>query len=502
MGNARVVHTADRRVVHTADRAVGSRQLAALLPPGLLARPGYRGLADALRTLILDGRIALHVRLPAERELAEAVGASRATVTGAYDLLRESGYVRSRRGSGTWTELPDGHRPIGAPTLVGTGGRADGASGIDLAIAAMGAPDGSLTDALARVAPRLPELARSPGYHPFGLPDLREAVADRFTRRGLPTRAEQILVTAGAQQAFALVVALLCRTGDRVVTENPTYANALDALRHARLRTGSLAVSDAGWDMAIAESTLRQTVPRLAYTIPDFHNPTGLLMPPEQRLRLLAATRATGTWLVVDETIADIALDVPAPAPLASLAPRGGADHVITIGSLSKSHWGGLRVGWIRATAKMITELTAVRVSADMTGSVLDQLVALPLLEDLEDSLPDRLDELRRRRAALVAALQRYTPEWSWHLPPGGLSLWVDLGEPVSSALADRAAEAGVYIGRGARFGVDPGTFEHRLRIPYTLPADRLEEGVRRLASAFHDGVPLPPAVERPHWVA
>ncbi|WP_329097801.1 MocR-like transcription factor YczR [Streptomyces sp. NBC_01439] len=491
------------RVVQTADRTIGSRQLAALLPADVLARPGYRALADAVRTLILDGRIALHVRLPAERELAEAVGASRATVTGAYDLLRESGYVRSRRGAGTWTELPDGHRPVGAHALLGAGGYgADGDPGVDLAIAAMGAPESGLADALAWAAPRLPQLARTPGYHPFGLPDLRSAVADRFTRRGLPTRPEQILVTAGAQQAFSLVVSLLCRAGDRVVTENPTYANALDALRHARLRTGSIAVSDAGWDMEIAESTLRQTVPRLAYVIPDFHNPTGALMPPQQRLRLLAATRATGTWLVVDETIADIALDVPAPAPLASLAPRGGADHVITIGSLSKTHWGGLRVGWIRATAKMITELTAVRVSADMTGSVLDQLVALPLLHAMERELPARLAQLRNQREALVASLQRHTPEWSWQVPPGGLSLWVDLGEPVSSALAERAAAAGVHIGRGARFGVDPGTFEHRLRIPYTLPADRLDEGVRRLASAFHDGVPLPPAVERPHWVA
>nr|WSX49081.1 PLP-dependent aminotransferase family protein [Streptomyces sp. NBC_00974] len=494
---------ANGRVVHTADRTIGSRQLAALLPAEVLARPGYRALADAVRTLILDGRIALHVRLPAERELAEAVGASRATVTGAYDLLRESGYVRSRRGSGTWTELPEGHRPVGSHAIVGAGGYSvDGDPGIDLAIAAMGAPEDTFADAVARAVPRLTEFARHPGYHPFGLPDLRTAIADRFTRRGLATRPEQILVTAGAQQAFALVVSLLCRPGDRVMTESPTYANALDALRHARLRTGSIAVSDAGWDLEIAESALRQTVPRLAYVIPDFHNPTGALMPQEQRLRLLAATRRTGTWLVVDETIADIALDVPAPAPTAALAPRGGADHVVTIGSLSKTHWGGLRVGWIRATTKMIAELTAVRVAADMTGSVLDQLVALPLLEGLERSLPERLAQLRARRAALVDSLERHTPEWTWQLPPGGLSLWVDLGEPVSSALAERAAAAGVHIGRGARFGVDPGTFEHRLRIPYTLPADRLDEGVRRLAEAFHGGVPLPSAVERPYWVA
>ncbi|MFD0269449.1 PLP-dependent aminotransferase family protein [Streptomyces sp. NPDC127106] len=494
---------ANGRVVRTADRTIGSRALAALLPGEVRARPGYRSLAEAVRSLVLDGRVPLHVRLPAERELAEALGASRATVTAAYDLLRESGYCRSRRGSGTWTELPDGHGPVGAHLLDATvGHRTARDGGIDLAIAAMGAPGDSLAEALARAAARLPALARDPGYHPFGLPELRGAVADRFTRRGLATRPEQILVTAGAQQAFVLVANLLCRAGDRVVTENPTYANVLDALRHARLRTVPVAVSDAGWEMETTEATLRQTVPRLAYAIPDFHNPTGALMPPEQRLRLLAATRRTGTWLVVDETIADIALDVPAPQPLAATAPPGAADHVVTIGSLSKTHWGGLRVGWIRATEKLVTELATLRVAADMTGSALDQLVALTLLEGEERTLPARLAQLRERREVLVRALRRHTPQWSWRVPPGGLSLWVDLGAPVSSALAERAAAGGVHIGRGARFGVDPGTFEHRIRIPYTLPVDRLEEGIRRLAEAFHGGVPLAPSVERPHWVA
>ncbi|MCB5169557.1 PLP-dependent aminotransferase family protein [Streptomyces bambusae] len=487
---------ADARVVHTADRTLGSRRLAALLPPEVLARPGYKALAEAVRTLILDGRIPLHVRLPAERNLAEAVGASRATVTAAYDLLRESGYVRSRRGSGTFTELPEGHAPVGVHALVPDD------DGIDLAIAAMGAPDGVLGEALAWAAPRLAEVARTPGYRPYGLPELRAAIAGRYTRRGLPTRPDQILVTAGAQQALVLALGLLCRVGDRVMTENPTYANALDAVRHARLRTEPVAVSDHGWDLDMAESALRQTDPRAAYMVPDFHNPTGLLMPEEDRLRLLAATRRAGTWLIVDETISDIALDVPRPAPLASLGARGSADHVLTVGSLSKTHWGGLRVGWIRAGAQLITELTAVRVAADMTGSMLDQLVAVRLLEHLDAGLPARLDQLRERRAALAAALELHTPEWRWQLPPGGLSLWVDLGEPVSSALADRARAAGVHIGRGARFGAEPGTFEHRLRIPYTLPPDRLAEGVRRLAAAVHGSVPLHPAVDLPHWVA
>ncbi|MFE9257339.1 PLP-dependent aminotransferase family protein [Streptomyces sp. NPDC006879] len=479
-------------------RTLGSRQLVALLPAEVRGRPGYRGLAQAIGTLILDGRISLRVRLPAERELAEVLAASRATVTAAYDLLREGGYARSRRGAGTWTALPEGHRPTGVHALTG---EVDGEV-IDLAIATMGAPDAVFEPAVAWAATRLVEFSATPGYHPYGLHELRAEIAARYTRRGLPTRADQILVTSGAQQGLTLVLGLLCRAGDRVMTENPTYANALDALRQAGLRNASIAVSQDGWDLDVAESTLRQVAPRVVYSIPDFHNPTGLLMPPEQRLRLLAATRRVGAWLVVDETMAELALDTAAPGPTAALAARGAGDHVLTLGSLSKTHWGGLRVGWIRATGKLVTELAAVRVTADMAGSVFDQLLAVALLRGMDDVLPGRLRRLREQRTALLGALERHAPAWSWRTPPGGLSLWVDLGRPVSAALAQRARGVGVRISGGNRFGVDTGTFEHRVRLPYTLPGDRLEEGVLRLARAFHDGLPLTPAQPTPSWVA
>ncbi|MEU3464756.1 PLP-dependent aminotransferase family protein [Streptomyces sp. NPDC006733] len=481
---------------------LGSRQLAALLPaltgPAAGDRPAYRVLAQAIRALVLDGRIALRVKLPAERELATTLALSRATVTAAYDLLRESGYARSRRGSGTWTVLPEGHRHTGLDRLA----RPD--SAIDLSNAVGGLAADVLTDALAEIAPLAAQHAHTPGYHPYGLPELRAAVAERYTRRGLPTRPEQILITSGALQALGLALGMLCGPGDRVLVENPTYTNALDAIRRARTRTVPVAVADDGWDLEIIESTLRQAVPRLAYMIPYFHNPTGNLMPPAQRAELIRATQRSSTWLVADETIADLALDVPAPAPFASHAERGGADHVITIGSMSKSHWGGLRIGWLRATPRLVTELAGVRVSMDMAGSVIDQLVALPLLRRMDELVAARVAEARARRAALVAALVRDLPEWSWRLPPGGLSLWVDLGEPIATALADRAAGYGVRIEGGSRFGAEPGTFEHRLRLPFTLPSGTLDEAVQRVALALHDtaGRPLASAVSRPHWMA
>ncbi|MEV4066069.1 PLP-dependent aminotransferase family protein [Nonomuraea dietziae] len=479
-----------------ADRMVGSRQLAAMLPDLAGARPAYRHLAQAISALILDGRVALHVRLPAERELAAALDVSRATVTAVYDLLRESGFARSRQGSGTWTALPEGRAPSGVSRLLGSRD-----SAIDLARAAPALPGAVLADALAQVGPELVEQAGSPGYHPYGLPELRAAVAERFTLRGLATVPEQILVTSGAQHALTLVLGLLCRAGDRVVVESPSYPNALEAMRRARLRAVSVPVGDGGWDVEIVESTLGQVVPQLAYLIPDFHNPTGCLMPEGERGRVLRAAQRCGAWLVVDETLAELALDGAAPSPFACHAPPGGSGQVITIGSMSKTHWGGLRIGWLRAPSQLVTELAGQRVATDMGGSVLDQLVALVLLGRAGELLPSRLEQLREQRAALVAALGEHVPQWSWRVPAGGLSLWVDLGEPVASALAERALDYGVRIEGGAYFAADPGVFEQRLRIPYTVSADVLGEAVRRLAAAVADGVWPSSASRRPHWV-
>ncbi|MFC5834765.1 PLP-dependent aminotransferase family protein [Nonomuraea insulae] len=484
------------RVGH-AERTLGGRQLAAMLPDPVPTRPAYRHLAHAISALILDGRIALHVRLPAERDLAVALKISRPTVTATYDLLREAGYAHSRRGSGTWTALPEGARPRGVTRAL-----APPDAAIDLARAAPGLSEHVLSDALHRVESQLVEHAHTPGYHPYGLPELRAAVAERFTRRGLATVPEQVLVTSGAQHALTLVLGLLCGPGDRVMVESPSYPNALDAMRRARLRLVSVPVTDIGWDIEIIESTLRQAVPKLAFLIPDFHNPAGHVMPVQERVRVLRAAQRAGTWLVIDETLADLALDVPALRPFASHATPSGVGQVITIGSMSKIYWGGLRVGWLRAPARLVTELAGQRIATDLGGSVLDQLLALALLARSAELLPLRLERLREQRAALSAALAEHIPQWTWRPPPGGLSLWVDLGEPIASAFAERVLDYGVRIEGGGHFAADPGVFEQRLRIPYSTSADTLREAVQRMLTALADGIPLSSATRRPHWIA
>ena len=205
-------------------------------------RPGGRGLtaalADRVRLLVLDGRLPLQMRVPAERELAAALDVSRTTVAAAYEVLREAGILHSRRGAGSWTQLPPGIAASGVSSPFSPHGDR---TLYDLAHASLAAPATELRAAAALAVEDLDAHLSGHGYDLLGLPALRAAIARRFTARGLPTTADQVLVTAGGQAAIALVLAALTTPGDRVLVEHPTYPNALDAVRArgARVRPGA-----------------------------------------------------------------------------------------------------------------------------------------------------------------------------------------------------------------------------------------------------------------------
>ena len=465
--------------------SVRGGQLARLLGqwhslPGRHRSPDYAALAGAIRGLLTDSRLPLGVRLPAERELAEALGISRTTVTAAYRSLRETGHLTSRRGAGSWTTLPNGHRVASS----GLWTPDDDMDMIDLGVAASAAPV-ELVPAARAAADDLPRFLGSAGYHPTGLMELREAVATGYTARGVPTSPEQILITSGTQHALDLVLRLSVPAGAAVLVESPTYPNALAALaaRRARINTHGLDAAE-GWDGEMLLGALRQTRPRLAYVIPEFQNPTGHLMPADLRERLVAAAHATGTELVVDESFVDLPLDgTPVPPPVAVFDRHS---RVVSIGGMSKAYWGGLRIGWVRASAPLVQRLAALRVGVDMASPVLEQLVACHLLRQADTIVAARRAQLSFRRDVLVAALGEYLPEWRFTVPAGGVMLWAELDGPISSALSRAAEDVGVRLAPGPRFGLD-GTLERFIRLPFALAPDDLTEAIRRIASVRHD---------------
>jgi DNA-binding transcriptional MocR family regulator len=460
------------------------------LDAGLLARelgnwrtasasgPVYQGLSDGLRMLIVDGRLPVGSRVPSERELAETLRVSRTTVTTAYAQMRQEGYLTARRGARSTIALP--------LTAAQTPARPD-RTVINFAAATVSAPASAVLDAYTTAAGEVGSYLCQSGLELLGVEPLRAAIAQRYCARGLPTAADQIMVTTGALGAIGLILSTFVEPGDRVLVEQPTYSGALSAISATGARPVPVAVvPDEGWDLDAMHIAIRQLAPNLAYLIPDHHNPTGLTMPAAQRKQLAHVIGETRTRTIIDETMTDIWLDEPAPAPVAAFATQR-PDLVITVGSMSKSFWAGLRVGWIRAERATLGTIAARRPSVDLGTAILEQLAAAKLLAVADEVLPERRELIRHRRELLRSLLAEQLPDWrtcNTDLPTGGLALWVRLPAPMSSALSAAASRLGVDIPPGPRFGAD-GSLERYIRVPYSLADDQLAQGVSLLARAW-----------------
>lgn len=454
------------------DSRISARALAAALGGWRTREPAYEALADSIRLLCLDNRLAPRTALPAERELAAALRLSRSTVAAAYRSLRETGHISSLRGSGSVT-LPLGRRDPGRLAA------ADGM--IDLQQASPPAWPG-LTGIMAEVAASASTLMSRAGYDVLGRIELREAIARRYTERGIPTEPAEVLVTTGAQSAIHLVSSVLLGRGDRALVETPTYPHAVDALRRAGARlVGVPVTTDAGWDVDRAQQAFARTLPVMAYLMPDFQNPTGCSMTAGEREAFLLAGERAGAVLVLDETTADLDIDRGALDPGFTGAEPG---TVVRIGSLGKTVWGGLRLGWVRADGELIRRLVAARPAHDLGTPEFEQAVATRLLACFDEVVTQRSSLLRSGRDAVAQALRSALP--AWHIPEtqGGVSLWIELDAPLSSALVMQARSRGVLLTAGPRFSIEGGHDRH-LRVPFTAPPDEMRRAAEALADAW-----------------
>lgn len=462
--------------------AIRADRLATLVGPWLGSGPAYVGLAAGVRALALDGRLAVDARVPSERELALALALSRTTVSAAYNILRTEGYLRSDRGAGSSVSLP-----IASPV------RPDAEPGeprgdvLDLTVAALPAP-AILVDAVAEAAGALHRHLAGHGLHPMGVPELRLAVARHLTGRGLTTEPEQVLVTNGALHGLDLLLRAFARPGDRVAVEQPTYPSVLDAVAAHRLRTVALPVHAQGWELPSPRA-------RLLHVTPDGQNPTGLLADRGQREALLDGV--TAELVVVDETFADLVLEGLPPPPLAAMEPR-----VITLGSMSKAFWAGLRIGWIRAEPAVLARLAQARAGQDLASPVLEQLVAARLLAAAGTVLPARRALLRVSRDSLLGALDASPVPWRCHRPAAGMVLWLELPGESATRVAAHALDAGLRVTAGPRFTVH-GTADRWIRLPFTGPPERCRDVVRLLEVAVDRAGRGPAPVRAPSsWTA
>ena len=329
------------------------------------------------------------------------------------------------------------------------------------------------------------------GYGPVeGLPELRDALARRFSSPDLKLTRANVFVTSAGMQGLDLVGKVLLEPGQLIACQFPTYLGALDAWRPRSPTYRNLVVDDPAFDAVAALEGAQ-----FAYTVPNFSNPTGRLVGVETRQALVDAAHRTGTWLVEDDPYGTLHYDgrpLPRMIELSARAHPGEpyAGPVVYMGTLSKEIAPGLRVGWVVAAPEFIEALAMAKLGADMCTSGLTQRVALAAIEAglLEKIQPTILDIYRRRRDALCAAMREHLSEWfDWEVPVGGMFVWAIGHDPSldTDVLLRHAMSAGVCVAPSSVFDAT-GTYRRAVRINFTLNDEsKLVEGVRRLARAL-----------------
>ena len=464
-------------------------------------------LAGRLRSLIAT--LAVGDRLPSSRDLMREHGVSPVTVTRAIALLAAEGLVVTRPGSGTYVASRRGPGGFGGDEEPGgsvfsgdtawqTVALADRAVDTRPVIDVLGPPpagtlllDGgylhrtlqparALAAALARAARRPDAWDRTPTA---GLEPLRVLFA---RGAGGGVRPEDVLITAGGQNALSVAFRAIAAPGSPILVESPTYPGAIAAARAAELRPLPVPIDEHGLRPDLLAEAFARSGARLLYCQPAYQNPTGAVLAPERRRQVVDVARAAGAFIVEDDFARHLGHGAPVPPPLLA-EDRDGT--VVYLTSLSKPAAPSLRIGALIAGGPVMERMRAVRHVADffVTRPLQETAVELVSAPGWSRHLRTLSAALRERCVALAAALEAEIPQWTvTRLPHGGLHLWVRLAPGEDDAvLAAAARRHGVSVSPGNRyFAAEPqGPF---LRLGFAAVADRAElrDAVRRLATA------------------
>jgi len=450
--------------------------------------PLHRQLTDALRSAIHRRDLAPGYKLPAERELAQALAISRTTVVTALNQLRDEMLIASRPGSGTWVTTPSKDIDVRIPQsdvlatfpiqrlLRATKYPIDNL--LEMAAATFFEPAG-LQEALREID--MADL-QGAGYLPYGHPTLRSALAEDLTARGLPTVPAQLLITTGVWQAVALLAAHYLPNGEAAIVENPTWTGLLDILRANGSRIRSVPVDGDGVIVADIDEALQRSRANFVFVTPDYHNPTGAQLSLARRKALASLAERFELPLIEDIGLYGLGLGKPsALPPIASFCPDR---WIVTVGSWSKVAWAGLRIGWVRASEPTIGRLARLKAYADNGTPILSQLVAARIIAHFDEIATMRRAQIATRYAALTGALSTMLPSWTWKQPDGGLSLWVKLPTGSAYELSQVALRHSVEFSPGPVFCPDE-SHQNYLRLPFVGPPAMIEESIDRLRSSW-----------------
>ena len=474
--------------------------------------PLYQQIETYLRQGILSGSLPPETRLPACRQLARDLGVNRITVENAYSGLEADGLVFSRVGSGTYVLPPNPLPPVqkSSPEAlwplwqqdiqardvrpkVGLADEMLRAAGHAHPISfANGVSDSRqfptedfrkvLQNVMRRDGKDALEYGERSGYGP-----LRAGIAHILASQGLQVPPENILITAGSQQAISLITQVLLKPDDVILVENPTYPSATDLFTRMGFRVVGIPMDSQGMQVEKLEKLLQQYHPKLIYTIPNFHNPTGTCLNGARRRELIVLSDRYNVPILEDDFVGDLRYDGRAQPALKSLDPGG---QVIYVSTFSKMLMPGIRVGFLAADGPVYAGLLNFKRLSDLATSNLIQrgLEAYVTVGRYQAYLRRSIQLFRKRRDAMVAAVERYLPAGVAYDPPqGGMFLWLRLPEAMSAdELLPLAVEEGISFAPGSHFYLDGAGGKEWMRLNFvSQPVEEIEEGMKRMAKAI-----------------
>ena len=342
--------------------------------------------------------------------------------------------------------------------------------------------------------------SRDPGvlqYGPTrGYKPLLEAIAGILHQRGIAASMEQLLVTTGSQQGLDLVARVLVDPGDVILVELPTYVGAISAFRNLQAAMVGVPQEADGIDLDALEATYQRVRGegrrvKFLYVVPNFQNPTGLLIGLEKRRRLLEWAERRDVLILEDDPYRELYFeDSATEADVRPIKADDAGGRVVYLSSFSKTLAPGFRVAWIAAPADIAAKLEMAKQAEDLLTGSLDQRMIYEACRRgvLERQLPILRRHYAHKRDVMQAALQRELRHATWPTPKGGFFLWVTLPAEIDAgAMIHRAIEHGVIYVTGDAFYVD-GEGRHMLRLSFSAPTpERIDAGVARLAATLRD---------------
>lgn len=468
--------------------------------------PAYMQLKGYIETLIAQGLMPLHHKLPSTRELAGQLGVSRTTVISAYEALERTGWIEAVKGRGNFVSRAALH-PAEPPGLIRWRDRLSPQAFLSEEMDLMKhgirwekgmiaftsiAPDERLFDVngfkrafLDRMALEgdvLLNYGYAQGYRP-----LIQYLTAYMGGKGVETEGKDLLITNGFTEGFDLMLTAIGRRSGRILCENPTHQTAIKLMKLHGFEPVGVTLEPDGMDMEELERTLGEGGFDLAYLTPSYHNPTGIVTSPEKRMELLRLLGEHEVPIVEDGFNEELRYSGAHAAPL--IACAGVGNSVAYIGSFSKILFPGIRVGWIVADRELIGYLESLKRARTIHTSTLDQALLFQYLHNgnFERYLKRARTQYKRKYELAVQGCREHIPMKSMS-GEGGLHVFVELDERLNAREVLAACQVrGVVFTPGDIFFTD-GKGHNTMRIGFSrVPEERIEEGLRTIGDVVKE---------------